>query len=359
MKAAEDLVGDSSAFNDWEEEDEEMPVQSLFCDAIFPSMSLLITHDKEVYNFDLKDFAATLGNDDISLIKMINLIRRRVKDTAAIHAGFVDQVKEEIRAREFLKDDIFMRPVLVDDPVLFLLREALVKSGAIEDNDDDVEEEMKLSAALQRELLSQKDSGEVNETLIKYQSMVASINAGLDMELGIVDDDYYFSGYSHISIHETMLRDVPRTSLYAEALLANSDFMKGKVVLDVGCGTGILSMLAVRAGAKKVIGVDMSSILDRTQKVIDRNGMAEKITLVRGRLEDITLPLDEDEDIDIIVSEWMGYGLYFENMLTSVLHARDNYLAEDGIMMPSDAQIFIEAMTSHGDADRERDRLFL
>ena len=90
-----------------------------------------------------------------------------------------------------------------------------------------------------------------------------------------------------------MLRDHPRTSAYANALVANSSYLKGKVVLDVGCGTGILCMLAVRAGAKKVIGVDMSSIISRTQKVIEKNGMSDVITLVRGRLEDVKLPLNE------------------------------------------------------------------
>ena len=90
-----------------------------------------------------------------------------------------------------------------------------------------------------------------------------------------------------------MLRDHPRTSTYADALVANSSYLKGKVVLDVGCGTGILCMLAVRAGAKKVIGVDMSSIISRTQKVIEKNGMSDVISLVRGRLEDVKLPLNE------------------------------------------------------------------
>ena len=153
--------------------------------------------------------------------------------------------------------------------------------------------------------------------------------------MNIADDSYYFDSYANISIHETMLRDAPRTSSYADALVANADFMKGKVVLDVGCGTGILCMLAVRAGAKKVIGVDCSSIIERAQKVIDRNGMSDKITLVRGRLEELKLPLGCDE-VDVIVSEWMGYGLYFENMLSSVIYARDTYLSDSGVLMPSD-----------------------
>ena len=62
----------------------------------------------------------------------------------------------------------------------------------------------------------------------------------------------YFGGYSNISIHETMLRDQARTLAYMHAIQHHAAFIKGKVVLDVGCGTGILSLFAARAGAAKV-----------------------------------------------------------------------------------------------------------
>jgi protein arginine N-methyltransferase 1 len=164
-----------------------------------------------------------------------------------------------------------------------------------------------------------------------------------------------------------MLRDAARTNAYADALLKNKDFLKGKVVLDVGCGTGILCLLAAKAGAKKVIGVDMSSIIERAKKVVEKNGYSDVITLVRGKLEEVTLPVEYGE-VDVIVSEWMGYGLYFENMLPAVMYAKEKYLKKPtsiatssssgktsgseevstarGIVMPSDAVLFLEAVTS-------------
>lgn len=57
-----------------------------------------------------------------------------------------------------------------------------------------------------------------------------------------------------------MLKDDVRTLAYRNAIYQNRHLFAGKVVLDVGCGTGILSMFAARAGAKMVIGVDMSNV---------------------------------------------------------------------------------------------------
>jgi protein arginine N-methyltransferase 3 len=59
---------------------------------------------------------------------------------------------------------------------------------------------------------------------------------------------------------------------------------------------------------------------------------------LRGKIEEVALPASK---VDIIVSEWMGYGLLFEAMLDSVLWARDHYLVKDGLMVPSHATLRI------------------
>ncbi len=64
-----------------------------------------------------------------------------------------------------------------------------------------------------------------------------------------------FSCHPYPGIHEEMLKDQVRTLTYRNAIYHNKHLFKGKVVLDVGCGTGILSMFAARAGAKHVYGV--------------------------------------------------------------------------------------------------------
>ena len=63
--------------------------------------------------------------------------------------------------------------------------------------------------------------------------------------------------------------------------------MKDTNVLDLGCGTGILSMFCAKAGAKSVTGVDMSDIIHSTTDIIRENNFQDVITLVKGRLEDV------------------------------------------------------------------------
>jgi protein arginine N-methyltransferase 1 len=155
--------------------------------------------------------------------------------------------------------------------------------------------------------------------------------------------DYYFDSYAHFGIHEEMLKDEVRTLTYRNSMWHNKHLFKNKIVLDVGCGTGILSMFAAKAGAKMVIGVDMSGIVEQAKQIIANNGLSDKITIIRGKVEEITLPEGVDK-VDIIISEWMGYCLFYESMLDTVLYARDKWLAPDGLMFPDRATLYVTAI---------------
>lgn len=154
-------------------------------------------------------------------------------------------------------------------------------------------------------------------------------------------EQHYFGSYDHYGIHEEMLQDTVRTLSYRNAIIQNKDFFKDKIVLDVGCGTGILSMFAAKHGAKHVIGVDMSSIIEMAGKLVELNGFSDKITLLRGKLEDIELPFPK---VDIIISEWMGYFLLYESMMDTVLYARDKYLVEGGLIFPDKCSIHLAGL---------------
>jgi protein arginine N-methyltransferase 1 len=72
--------------------------------------------------------------------------------------------------------------------------------------------------------------------------------------------DRYFDSYAHFSIHEEMIRDKVRTDAYFRAITNHPERFLDKVVLDVGSGTGILSIFAARAGARHVYAVERASI---------------------------------------------------------------------------------------------------
>jgi protein arginine N-methyltransferase 1 len=123
----------------------------------------------------------------------------------------------------------------------------------------------------------------------------------------ISTSDYYFDSYANISIHEDMLKDEIRTNSYMNAIENNAHLFKDKIVLDVGCGTGILSMFAARAGAKKVFAVENSSIVHQCIQIVNDNGFTDIIEVIHGKMEEILLPVLE---VDIIISEWMVFFLY-------------------------------------------------
>jgi protein arginine N-methyltransferase 1 len=157
-------------------------------------------------------------------------------------------------------------------------------------------------------------------------------------ETEMTSKDYYFDSYAHFGIHEEMLKDTVRTYSYRDAIYNNRHLFQGKVVLDIGCGTGILSMFAAKAGAKLVIGVDMSDIITQAEQIIKINQLSDKIVLLKGKMEDVKLPVDQ---VDIIISEWMGYFLLYESMFDTVIYARDRYLKPGGLLFPDKATMHL------------------
>jgi len=151
------------------------------------------------------------------------------------------------------------------------------------------------------------------------------------------DNANYFCEYAYLYHQMDMLEDSHRTGSYYTAIVSNPSCFEGKVVLDVGAGTCVLAIFAAQAGAKQVFAVEATDMAQRGKRIVEANGLGDKIRVIQGTMETVELPCK----VDIIVSEWMGYLLLRESMLDSVLLARDRWLKPGGAMFPSHASLFL------------------
>ena len=134
--------------------------------------------------------------------------------------------------------------------------------------------------------------------------------------------------YAEFEVHRSMIRDRVRTEAFRRAI--DLVVRSGDTVLDVGAGSGILSVFAARAGAARVYAVEQTSVAVLAQDLAVANGVGEIITVIRGDIMDVEPP----ERVDVIVSEWLGGFGIDEGMLVPVIAARDRWLKPGGVMIP-------------------------
>lgn len=167
---------------------------------------------------------------------------------------------------------------------------------------------------------------------IELSSTVLQLaNAGVLRTPG--HDDAPPQGFARPTIHVVMLDDEPRTRGYLRALEASMN--EGDVVLDIGTGTGVLATSAARAGASRVYAVESSAIGDAAERVFDANGVSDRVTLVRGRSTQVSLP----ERADVLVTEIIGNDPLDELLLEVVSDAKARLLKPGARIVPSAIEI--------------------
>ena len=159
-------------------------------------------------------------------------------------------------AKESFADEKFLQPVLEDDALLF----------SLDDEEEEVEHEETVEELKQRladlSVQFQEYKEAVSTTFAKRLEQTDDKETKKERD----DDTHYFDSYAYngrdsrwvrtgswlmlSDIHEIMLKDTVRTDAYRDFIYGNKELFKGKVVLDVGCGTGVLSMFCAKAGAK-------------------------------------------------------------------------------------------------------------
>lgn len=130
-----------------------------------------------------------------------------------------------------------------------------------------------------------------------------------------------------------MALDHTRNAVYARAI---ERFVRpDSVVLDAGAGLGVLGIAAAKAGARKVYLVEPSPVAHLAQEIARSNGVADKVVVLRGRIEDVTLP----EKVDLITSVFTGNSLFSEDLVPSLFRARDKWLRPSGALIPDRAEL--------------------
>ena len=138
--------------------------------------------------------------------------------------------------------------------------------------------------------------------------------------------------------HFDMLADSARNEAYAQAI--ERAVAPETRVLDIGTGTGLLSMMAARAGAAKVVTCEMSPpIAQSAKEIIAANGYADHITLYNKPSTQLEVGKDLPEKATLLVSEILDNKLLGEGALPSLRHATEELLEPGGAMIPRAARI--------------------
>lgn len=139
--------------------------------------------------------------------------------------------------------------------------------------------------------------------------------------------------------HAAMLNDTNRNDAFDKAI--RNAVKPESTVLDIGTGTGLLAMMAARAGAAHVVGCEAVGPMAKTaQQIIDRNGFADRITVLHRRSTDLLPEEDLSERADILIAEIIDAGLLSENILSTIDDARARLLKPNAIIIPQKADVF-------------------
>ncbi|WP_019501408.1 tetratricopeptide repeat protein [Pseudanabaena sp. PCC 6802] len=139
--------------------------------------------------------------------------------------------------------------------------------------------------------------------------------------------------------HFPMMNDRHRNDCYNRAL--RKAIRSDSIVLDIGAGSGLLAMMAARAGAKHVTSCEkVKPVADMASKIVKLNGFSQQITVVNKISTDLEIGTDMPAKANILVSEIVDVGLLAEGVVPSVAHARANLLAPDAKILPKAATVY-------------------
>ena len=142
------------------------------------------------------------------------------------------------------------------------------------------------------------------------------------------------------SWYAPMLGDRPRNEAYRAAIARALAAQPAGLVLDIGAGCGLLSMMAAQAGAPKVVGCESDpAIAEAGREVIARNGLDGRVALVTRDVRELAVPADLPQRADLAVFELFDCSLIGEGVLHFLAHAREHLLVPGARLVPAAARI--------------------
>lgn len=145
--------------------------------------------------------------------------------------------------------------------------------------------------------------------------------------------------------HFEMLNDEQRNEAFERALA--KVITADSLVLDIGSGTGLLAMMAARAGARETFSCEMvAPLADLAREVVARNGFAGKIQIMGKKSTDLSVGDDMPERANLLVTETVDCGLLGEGIVPSITHARAHLLTEHARIIPRVAVVYAMVVES-------------
>lgn len=153
--------------------------------------------------------------------------------------------------------------------------------------------------------------------------------------------------------HFPLVHDQLRNRTYADAL---ARFVEPDMtVLEIGTGTGLLAMLAARAGAGHVYTCEIDPFIAETaRQIIANNGLADRITVISGDASEVRVGKELPEKADLFVAEMVDNGLLSEHVLPLTEYARFHLLKPDAILLPHTITAMGALVSGNGYHDRYR-----
>jgi SAM-dependent methyltransferase len=148
------------------------------------------------------------------------------------------------------------------------------------------------------------------------------------------------------AFHRDMLADAARNRAYYEAIEGAG--LVGKSVLDLGAGSGLLAMMAARAGAKRVYACEANEALAATaREIVAANGFADSIRILARHSSTLDAVRDLDGGVDCILSEIFSHELIGEGALPSLADAMARVGRPGARIIPARASIRV-ALAEYG-----------